>query len=81
MLNTQFEMPDRPEKPDAARMEAHRDTCLYFMCKDADDVYVRLIQKMNIKKPTLSPYGMKQLYITDPDGYHICFQSAIISNQ
>lgn len=80
MLNTQYEMPDRPEEPDAARREAHRDTCFYFMCDDADDIYSQLVQKLNISRPTLAPYGMKQLYMTDPDGYSICFQSAI-SNQ
>jgi hypothetical protein len=24
--------------------------------------------------PKVAPYGMKQLYVTDPDGYILCFQ-------
>jgi hypothetical protein len=28
------------------------------------------------KKPKVAPYGMKQLYLTDPDGYLLCFQWA-----
>jgi hypothetical protein len=27
-----------------------------------------------IEKPKIAPYGMKQMYLTDPDGYGICFQ-------
>jgi len=23
---------------------------------------------------TVAPYGMKQMYLADPDGYGICFQ-------
>ncbi len=79
MLNTQYEMPDRPGSPDPARKEAHTDACLYFMCDDADKVYDYVIQKgIEAAKPAIAPYGMKQLYITDPDGYNICFQSPII---
>ena len=27
-----------------------------------------------VKEPKVAPYGMKQLYLTDPDGYLLCFQ-------
>lgn len=27
-----------------------------------------------MKEPKVTPYGMKQLWFTDPDGYGICFQ-------
>jgi glyoxylase I family protein len=26
------------------------------------------------KEPSVAPYGMKQPYLTDPDGYSLCFQ-------
>ena len=29
---------------------------------------------VNVKEPRVAPYGMKQLYVTDPDGYVLCFQ-------
>jgi hypothetical protein len=29
---------------------------------------------VDAKFPTVAPYGMKQLYLKDPDGYVICFQ-------
>ena len=76
MLNTQYEMPDRPEEQDNKRIEAHQDTCLYFMCTDPDQVYDHIIQHgIEAKKPTVAPYGMKQLYFEDPDGFNMCFQS------
>jgi glyoxylase I family protein len=27
-----------------------------------------------VKPPKVAPYGMKQLYVKDPDGYVLCFQ-------
>src|SRR5208282_3622366 len=27
-----------------------------------------------VKEPKVAPYGMKQLYVHDPDGYNLCFQ-------
>ncbi len=29
---------------------------------------------LRVEKPTIAPYGMKQLSVTDPDGYELCFQ-------
>ena len=26
------------------------------------------------QEPRVAPYGMKQLYLSDPDGYNLCFQ-------
>jgi hypothetical protein len=31
---------------------------------------------MDVTPPTVAWYGMKQLYMKDPDGYVICFQCA-----
>jgi hypothetical protein len=27
-----------------------------------------------VKEPVVQRYGMKQLYVRDPDGYSLCFQ-------
>ena len=27
-----------------------------------------------VEAPTVAPYGMKQLYVKDPDGFTLCFQ-------
>ena len=75
MLNTAYESPDRPPTPDAARIEAHADTGLFFGCPDVDAAYRYLRERgLEIPPPVVQGYGMKQLYLTDPDGYVLCFQ-------
>lgn len=75
MLNTMYEKPDRPPTPDARRNFAHSDTCFYFGCPDVDAAYDELRAKgVEAQPPTIAPYGMKQLYVADPDGYNLCFQ-------
>jgi catechol 2,3-dioxygenase-like lactoylglutathione lyase family enzyme len=76
MLNTAYEYDDeRPTVRDPARTAAHEDTCLYFGCPDVDAAYEQLRTKLSsIKPPKIAPYGMKQLYLHDPDGYSLCFQ-------
>lgn len=74
MLNTQYEIPDRPTKPDPSRMLVHKDIILYLGCPDVDGAYRELLRKeIKVETPKVS-YGMKQLYFRDPDGYGICFQ-------
>lgn len=75
MLNTAYERDQRPAEPDLKRRAAHHDTCLYFACPDPDVAYEYLSGKgIKLKPPQIAPYGMKQLYLTDPDGYNLCFQ-------
>lgn len=76
MLNSMYEMPaDRPPSADPARVAAHRDTTLYFGCPDVDGMYVHLRAKgITPEPPQVASYGMKQLYLTDPDGFNVCFQ-------
>jgi glyoxylase I family protein len=75
MLNTSYDYGERPPEPDAARVSAHGDTCLYFGCPDVDAAHLHLLDKgLSIPPPKVAWYGMKQLYFTDPDGYGICFQ-------
>jgi glyoxylase I family protein len=75
MLNTKYERDSRPDSPDPAAIAAHNDTCLYFGVPDPDAVYEHLRAKgLEIKPPATAPYGVKQLYLHDPDGYGLCFQ-------
>ena len=76
MLNTAYEFDDeRPPLPDAARVAAHDDTGLFFGCPDVDAAYQELRRKgVAVKEPVAAPYGMKQMYLHDPDGYCLCFQ-------
>ncbi len=75
MLNTAYEKEYRPAAPDRDRVLAHDDTCLYVGCPDVDAAYEYLKAcGVAARPPKVAPYGMKQLYLKDPDGYGICFQ-------
>lgn len=78
MLNTQFEDDDRPPKPEGARQKAHSDTCFYFGCDDLDAAYAHLrANHVAVHEPSIAPYGMRQLYFVDPDGFNLCFQHPV----
>ena len=75
MLNTKYEFDyERPLEPD--RTSGRDDFALYLMCEDADAAYRELQAKgwPDIDEPTTAPYGMRQLYIRDPDGFSVCLQ-------
>lgn len=75
MLNTRYEACNRPASPDPAHVTAHHDTCFYFGAPDIDAMFAFLKERgIAVKPPVVAPYGMKQLYLRDPDGYGICFQ-------
>ncbi|HEY0728179.1 MAG TPA: VOC family protein [Pyrinomonadaceae bacterium] len=75
MLNTAYEQEYRPPQPDKTLIAAHGDTCLYFGCPDVDAAYRHLLDHgVEVEEPKVAPYGMKQLYLHDPDGYALCFQ-------
>ena len=75
MLNTAYEQDSRPSQPDPVCLSAHGDTCLYFSCPDVHAAYQHLHTRgIDVQEPKVAPYGMKQLYLKDPDGYSLCFQ-------
>ena len=75
MLNTRYEPCGRPPAPDPAQIVAHSDTCLYFGAPDVEAMHAYLRENgIMANKPKVAPYGMRQLYLKDPDGYGICFQ-------
>jgi glyoxylase I family protein len=75
MLNTAYEEGERPPEREPARRAAHRDTGLFFDCPDPDAV-AAVLRAKNIAcdGPRDASYGMRQLYVSDPDGYELCFQ-------
>lgn len=80
MLNTAYEANERPAAPDTARREAHRDTCLYINCDDVDALHTELAGRgVDSRAPKDAPYGMRQLYVGDPDGFQLCFQHRVTS--
>jgi catechol 2,3-dioxygenase-like lactoylglutathione lyase family enzyme len=81
MLNDQYEPGHVPDAPPAERQKWHHDTCLYFGA-DPDVVYEYLQSRnMVLDPPKDAPYGMRQLYLYDPDGYNLCFQQPVKEDQ
>ena len=75
MLNDQYEPGHMPVEPPAERILWHGDTCLYFGCPDVDAAHASVkAHGLEVEEPKLATYGMKQLYLKDPDNYGICFQ-------
>jgi catechol 2,3-dioxygenase-like lactoylglutathione lyase family enzyme len=76
MLNTAYDEGERPAQRDLARQAAHDDTGLYFDCPDPDAAAAHLgARGIAFDGPRMAPYGMKQLWVRDPDGYMLCFQT------
>jgi catechol 2,3-dioxygenase-like lactoylglutathione lyase family enzyme len=81
MLNTAYEDHERPPAPDPARIASHADTAIFFGCPDVDAAYSHLrAQGLDVDKPVVQAYGMKQLWMTDPDGYKLCFQWSAVGH-
>ena len=75
MLNTAYEADERPPGPDSVRAAAHADTGLFMSLEDLEGAYEHLVAHgVSAERPKVAPYGMKQLYARDPDGYVLCFQ-------
>ena len=74
MLNTAYEGPERPEKPDPSRMSAHGDTAIFFGCPDVDAAYAHLRARgLAVEEPWITHYGFRNLTLKDPDGYDLVF--------
>jgi glyoxylase I family protein len=81
MLNTAYDEDERPAEPDPTRIGGHADTALFFSCPDVGAVYTHLrAQGLPVEAPVVRDYGMKQLYVIDPDGFVLCFQWPVAEN-
>jgi catechol 2,3-dioxygenase-like lactoylglutathione lyase family enzyme len=75
MVNTAYESEGRPDTPEPQRVAAHKDTALFFDCPDPEAAYEYLrSHDIRAMAPVITGYGMKQVYLSDPDGYELCFQ-------
>ena len=75
MLNTAYDAGERPPERDAARQAAHDDLCLYFGVADVDATAAWLRSRgLAVEGPKTAPYGMRQAWLHDPDGYQLCLQ-------
>lgn len=59
-----------------------RGVSLYFICDDADAVYLELTSRgLQLRPPSVAYYGMKQVVVPEPDGYYLCFESPVESGK
>jgi glyoxylase I family protein len=76
MLNTAYDTGERPPERDAARWAARGHTTLFIGCPDPDAACDDLKSRgVDAEPPKTAPYGMRQLYLRDRDGYGLCFQT------
>jgi uncharacterized glyoxalase superfamily protein PhnB len=53
-----------------------RGVALYFVCDDAERLHAELSARgLQLPRVAVAEYGMKQLFVPEPDGYSLCFES------
>jgi uncharacterized glyoxalase superfamily protein PhnB len=73
MLNTAYDEGQRPDEPDRTRGIGHRDAELFIPCNDVDGAYTSLrAAGAHVEAPFTTHFGMRQLWVTDPDGFRLC---------
>ena len=66
------------EQGDADAAPRGRGVTFYFVCDDADAMHAELAARgLRPPSPGVAFYGMKQVHVTDPDGYELCFESPV----
>lgn len=52
------------------------EVAFYFVCDDADELHAEFLRKgLPLDPPALADYGMLQVFVPDPDGFVVCFES------
>lgn len=77
MLNTLHDANERPPARNPERTaRLADDLCLYIGCPDLDGAWAELQDRgvASARAPVVTPYGMRQLHLADPDGYALCLQ-------
>ena len=73
LMLQQFEEPEDP-----APSTWGKGLTLYFLCDDAGAIYRELQSRgVEVTAPAVSFYGMKQIFLSDPDGYQLCFENPV----
>jgi catechol 2,3-dioxygenase-like lactoylglutathione lyase family enzyme len=50
----------------------------FFICDDAESVHSDFVRRgLALAAPEAAFYGMKQVFVKDPDGYELCFESPV----
>jgi uncharacterized glyoxalase superfamily protein PhnB len=77
-LNTAYDSNERPPVRDEARWRGHADVALYIDCADVDGLHARLRDRgFDVDAPRVTNYGMKTIFLRDPDGYGLNFSTPV----
>ena len=69
-------MLQQADEEDGPAGERGQGVALYFLCDDADALHAELSSRgVKVGPVCVADYGMKQLFVPEPDGYFICFES------
>lgn len=69
-------MLQQAEAEDGPARGRGRGVTFYFVVDDVDLLYQELLSRgLQLEAPEVAYYGMKQLFVPEPNGYSICFES------
>ena len=72
MLQTADQVEDGPAK------DRGRGVALYFVCDDVVSLFQEVSSRgLRVDQPTLAYYGMRQMFVPEPNGYVVCFESPV----
>jgi catechol 2,3-dioxygenase-like lactoylglutathione lyase family enzyme len=71
-------MLQQADEKDGPAQGRGRGVMFFFGCDDADALHAELVANgLKLDPPQVAFYGMKQLFVKDPDGYELCFQNRV----
>jgi glyoxylase I family protein len=63
---------------DGPTQERGRGVTLYFVCDEVDGLFAELAGRgVPLQPPSATYYGMRQLFVPEPNGYLVCFESLL----
>lgn len=74
-------MLQQAEDEDGPAEGSGRGVSFYFVCDDVDALYAEFVARgLKLDPPAVAYYGMKQVFVPEPGGYVICFESGAIKS-
>jgi catechol 2,3-dioxygenase-like lactoylglutathione lyase family enzyme len=69
-------MLQQAEEEDGSAEGRGRGVAFYFVCDDVEQLHTEFSSRgIKLDPIAVAEYGMKQLFVPEPDGYSVCFES------
>lgn len=73
-------MLQQADDDDGAPASWGRGVSFYLVCDDADAVHAECVARgIAVAPVSIADYGMKQVFVPEPDGYTLCFESPVVA--